>query len=249
MRLPALLLLLAVVLPAADQAPLPVFVLAGQSNMVGLGQVSELPDELKRAQPDVLLFEQRTWTPLEPGKVPEGRSFGPEVTFGQAMAKHVGGPIGLIKVAASGTDLAVQWNPQGKGVFARLVKQVQAARQSRPIMIMGMIWMQGEADSKEEAMAKAYQVNLENLVLSARRAFAVTDLPFVCGRVNAPAAGKYTHVALVRAAQEAVKLPGYRMVDCDGVAKGHDDLHYSAAGQQELGKRFAAAQVELLGFR
>ncbi len=45
---PLALLLLSTAVAAGEDAPLPVFVLAGQSNMDGAGQVAELPAELHR---------------------------------------------------------------------------------------------------------------------------------------------------------------------------------------------------------
>lgn len=227
----------------AGDAPLKVFVLAGQSNMAGQGHGEDLPDDLKAPQNNVLVFDQNDWKPLQPGK-----NFGPEVVFGQAMAKHFGGTIGIVKVAVGGTNLAKQWSPDTKGsLYHRLINVVKKAKESRPITIVGMLWMQGEADTKDEAMAKAYEANLRNLIESVRRDVGNPSLPFVWGRVNPPAGGKFVSVDVVRAAQENVQVPGGAMVDCDGLAKGSDNLHYNAAGQQELGKRFAEAMIKLLG--
>jgi hypothetical protein len=57
---------------------LPVFILAGQSNMAGGGNAEELPDDLKAPQKDALFvqFWGSRWTPLSQ----KGR-FGPEVGF------------------------------------------------------------------------------------------------------------------------------------------------------------------------
>lgn len=231
----------------AEDAPLPVFLLAGQSNMAGHGFVKELPKEKLAAQPDVLFYAKDEWLPLEPGKVPAETKFGPEVSFGQAMAKHLGKTVGLIKSAQGGTDLAERWSPHNEGnmSFKSFVKKVKAAQKSRKIVIVGMIWMQGEADAKDEAMAKAYQKNLVTFIQTLRLEFGVADMPFVCGRIN-PVAAKYTSVPAVRAAQESVKMPGYLMIDCDNLSKGHDNIHYNAEGQLQLGELFAKGMISLL---
>ena len=234
----------------AQEAPLRVFVLAGQSNMYGNGAVrTDLPADLLAPQKDVLVFQDGTWVPLEPGKAPlqAGQTFGPEVTFGRAMAQHFGGPIGIIKLSPGGTNLAVQWSPEAaKSLYGKLLRSVQDARKSRPIVIAGMLWMQGEADAVHEEMAGAYQKNLTHLIEAARRDFGSPGLPFACGSVNPPPTPRYAYADLVRKAQAGIDLPGYRMFDCDDLPKGNDHLHYNSRGQRELGERFARALVELL---
>ena len=223
----------------AESSPLKVFVLAGQSNMEGHALSAELPPSLRQPQSNVLIFQKGAWIMLEPGK-----TFGPEITFGLAMAKHFGQPIGIIKFAVGGTNLAVQWSPDDShSLYAKLLLMVKEAQTSRPITLMGMLWMQGERDSRDQAMANAYQKNLIHLIESARRDFGDPAMPFICGRVNP----SYPYVDIVRKAMETINLPAYLMVDCDGLAKGSDNLHYNATGQQELGARFAAGTIDLLG--
>ena len=225
----------------AGESPLKVFVLAGQSNMEGKGASADLPPELAQPQKNVLVYQDGAWLPLQPVK-----HFGPEVAFGQAMAAHLGQPVGIIKVAVGGTNLAVQWSPDaGKSLYTKLAKEVKAAREGRPIVIAGMLWMQGEADSKDEAMAGAYKSNFIHLIESARQDFGNAELPFVFGRVNPPGA-KYAYADVVRKAQEAIQLPACRMVNCDDLHKHNDHLHYDDKGQLELGKRFSTAMIELL---
>jgi hypothetical protein len=131
-------------------------------------------------------------------------------------------------------------------MWRAFAKKLEAAKAARPIAVVGLIWMQGEADAKDEASAKAYQANLTAFIQAVRELVGQPDLPFVAGRIN-PDAGKYTNVPEVRAAQAAITLPGYQMVDCDGLSKSSDNIHYNAPGQIELGLRFAAAMIKLLG--
>ncbi len=243
----SILIIIAGFTAIAEEKPLKVFVLAGQSNMFGAGaNIEDLPEELQKPQKDVLVFQKDAWIPLDPGKATDtGKHFGPEVTFGQIMTKELGEPIGIIKLSVGGTNLAVEWNPDNQkllSLYSKLVKIVKEAQKSRPIVICGMLWMQGERDSKFEDMAKDYQKNLPHLIESARKDFGVKDMPFACGRVNS----NKDFVDLVRKAQESCDLPGYKMVDCDDLAKISDHLHYSSKGQMELGKKFAAAMLELM---
>ena len=43
-----------------------VFILAGQSNMVGWGDSAKLPDDLRNGNHRVLMFEDGKWQPLRP---------------------------------------------------------------------------------------------------------------------------------------------------------------------------------------
>ncbi|XYI02700.1 sialate O-acetylesterase [Sorangium sp. So ce1128] len=111
---------------SAMAQPVKVFVLAGQSNMVGYGVGADLPVEL-RSQPDIWYdhynpdareggpYASATstdWGPLEPKG--DARRYGPEITFGHAVAaafpEH---RIAIVKVAQGGTNLVDHW---GRGL-------------------------------------------------------------------------------------------------------------------------------------
>lgn len=111
--------------PAIAQ-PVKVFVLAGQSNMVGYGVGRQLPVELQ-SQPDIWYdhynpdareggaYAEATsadWGPLEPKG--EARRYGPEITFGRAMAAaYPEHRIAIVKMAQGGTNLVDHW---GRGL-------------------------------------------------------------------------------------------------------------------------------------
>lgn len=225
---------LALVINVAAQAaePLDVYICAGQSNMAGAGKKTELPAELQAAQTNIFVFDGKTWRVFEPG--PKG--VGPEVSFAYTLQRALNKPIGIIKHAKGGTNLAKDWNPElSTNLYAALKDKVAAAGQSRKINIKGMIWMQGENDSKYEEMAKAYAQNLTDFIQTARKDFNSPGMPFVAGRVNPP----YAFSNLVRTAQTTCTVDGYSYIDCDDLTKEDGNLHYDTAGLVEMGKRFA----------
>ena len=258
--LPLLLSLPAGAVAASSPKPLKVFLLAGQSNMNGQAAVAALPANLKRPQKSVLVWNGSVWTPLDKGNADivvmqlqrgkPSRTFGPEMTFGPAMARYFGQPIGIIKVAYGGTNLAVNWSPYRKhSLYARLVRSVKGARKARPIVIIGMIWMQGENDARHEAMAQAYKKNLTHLIKTARKDFGNPALPFVCGRITqlSSFSPTFPYSDTVRKAQAAIHLPAYRLINTDDLPRlNARDPHYNVTGMQELGKRFARAMIALL---
>jgi iduronate 2-sulfatase len=238
----------------ADEQPLKVFVLAGQSNMDGRGGAADLPVDWKQPVKNAVIFDGKAWVPVAPAHGTPGEpdrwgSFGPELGFSRRMSETFGQPIGIVKHGTSGTSLAKNWDLKDpKSHYHVMLNKIRAAQQSRKIEIVGMLWMQGEADSVFEPMAKAYAANLEALIQASRKDFGGPKMPFVAGRVNPPETG-YRFVKIVRKAQESCRLPGYAFVDCDGFATyGQADLvHFNVSGQMALGQAFADTMLGLLG--
>jgi hypothetical protein len=238
-------------------AALKVFILAGQSNMMGIGNETELPAELIEPVDSVLYYQYSISGSRWITQTPE-LNFGPELTFARCMTGTMGEPIGIIKLAFPATNLAFVWNPDLRSsLYKTLMNLVHDAQKTRPITITGMLWMQGENDSSFKNMAYAYKSNLQNLICRVRSDVGVSGLPFVAGRVNPNA----PYVGIVRDAQMTAgdddgdgiaecHEGSYAWVDCDGIpnSKYFDNVHYNTAGQIELGYRFAEAMLGLLGY-
>jgi hypothetical protein len=231
---------------AQDSKPLKVFVLAGQSNMVGAGAViSELPPELKKEQENALFFSEGKWIALVAGRT-EKTGFGPEIAFGHKITEELKMPIGIIKHSIGGTNLAIQWSPtNAKSLYTELIKKVNDAKKIRKIEIVGMLWMQGEADSKDQKMATSYAGNLQSFIRRARKDLANPELIFVAGRVNPPT-NKFPFEAKVRKAIENCKEPNYAFIDCDNFKKGSDNLHYTTSSLVDMGNAFADSVIKLI---
>jgi Ca2+-binding EF-hand superfamily protein len=186
--------------------PLKVFILAGQSNMVGWGDSLKLDDDLRNGNDHVLMFENGKWQPLKPFKKAQKNqekygmtefSFGPEVAFGHAVSKAMPEEsIGIVKFAVGGTSI-LTWKPDwskedadrvGQGRFGslykKLISKIELARKIRDIEIAGFLWLQGGRDMKNVAVAKEYLDNLKSLVAAIRKETGVADLPFLCGSVR-----------------------------------------------------------------
>lgn len=208
MLIAVVLVLVAVQRASAEPSPrkLKVFILAGQSNMVGWGDSLKLPDKLRNGIDRVLMFENRKWQPLKPfRKAMKNQekfgmtefSFGPEIAFGHEMAKAwPDETIGIVKLAVGGTSI-LTWKPNwskedanrvGQGrvgsLYKKLIEKVEQARKSRDIEIVGFIWVQGGGDMKNVSVAKEYLDNLKSLVAAVRKGTGVPDLPFLCGSIR-----------------------------------------------------------------
>ncbi|BET67666.1 hypothetical protein ASA1KI_25840 [Opitutales bacterium ASA1] len=234
-------------------ATLPVYVLAGQSNMVGNGNNAELPalyDEPTESVIRTWGTVSATWTNVRPGLGSNERAFGPELGFARAMPQR----IAIVKVAISASDLAVQWRspsrcdaPAGTPgpAFTLLVDAVREALAGlrdagESPSLAGVGWIQGESDAFREETALDYAGNLLGFVQDLRTALGAPSLPFAIARV--PISDAMPHAATVAAAQDLVGrlLPCVAVIPIDDLGT-YDGLHYESIGYLELGVRMAGA--------
>jgi len=205
------------------------FILSGQSNMVGL-------------KPEV------TFTPaLE-------EAFGKERIIVVKDAQS-GCPIrGWVKdwKPAPGITAPRDKPPLGK-LYDRLMDKVRPAIEGEQIATVTFLWMQGERDAKE-GHGKVYEQSFRSLLGQLKKDLGRDDVAFVIGRISdhsLKTEGKHPHWPLVRDAQ--VKLgesdPLGAWVDTDDLNGGGDSLHYGAAGYRKLGERFAEAAIRLVNKR
>jgi hypothetical protein len=225
-------------LQAAEGAaarPLKVFVLAGTSNMLGgPAKLEALPDDLREPSADVLTYRGGEWVPIEPGK----NLVGNEATFGRALAKHLGEPVGIVWTSVR----YVASNSPGPAI-QNIVKQ--SGEKGRPVEIAGMLLDVSYGDGNKEVTAKAYAEGLIRWVETARRDLGDANLPIVLMRAIPPRSSD-SPLETVRRAQDGLKLPTFRLVNSDEIERGGDRVHFTTAGRLELGRLYAAAMIDLL---
>ena len=241
---------------AAPEAPYRVFILAGQSNMVGSGEVAALDSAARALPANVTLFDHGLRANLEQ----RAHRFGPELTFAQRLAEvFPEDAILLIKYAVGGSSLfdwAPDWseadaqitgNPAFGPLYDKMMDRVAAITSGKAVRFEAVLWMQGERDARIPRAGKDYYVHFETLITRLRNDLNTPALPILFGRVNPPPE-RYPARDLVNEAQEkiAVDLAFTYLVDTDGLSKLDDDLHYNTEGQQALGRRFADTYLNLL---
>jgi lysophospholipase L1-like esterase len=225
-----------------------VFVLAGQSNMVGhLQPTFVLEPPYDAPQPDVRIWDAG-WAPLAPGY---GDDWGPELSFGRAIADAMPDEdVRLVKAAFRGTALYDDWAPATGGSYLALASTVSAAladldATGTPYTLGGVVWMQGESDAHEGRGAD-YEANLRAFVADLRGQLGDPELPFVIGRIS-PFFGTDADNAAVRTAQITVArdTPNARWVDTDALPLVNFG-HYDSDGTLSLGRAFAWAWLRLV---
>ena len=275
-RLLSLSVLLSAPLTEANGSNVDVFLLGGQSNAGGRGAMSELSDSSVLYNTEIMLYHSasmnsgqpaRQWTTLRPASN-TANNFGPEIGFGNRMAElYPGRQIAIIKHAVGGTDLGADWNP-GTGrndighfgpQFMTFVETVDSGidsliAQGYTPVIRCMLWQQGERDARDSSYGPAYDRNLSHFIRRVRAQFNAPSMLFVYGQVLPVVLSGYTYRDQVRQGQfnvdensgQIYATDGARLVMADDLPMNSDNLHISAAGQLELGIRFADALTSVV---
>lgn len=184
--------------------------------------------------------------------------FGPEIGFAHVLGRsYPNTQIKLIKFAVGGTSL-LAWDPNwnlgrarltkngGAGsLYQKLVKTIRRSFGDEEVKIDGVLWMQGETDARYPDVAKRYAQNLNAFVRALRVEFTSPHMPFIMGSVNPPE-DKFPGTLVVQKAQviAASTIKNVQLIATEDLSKRSDLLHYDAAGQLELGKRFAKAYLK-----
>lgn len=247
-------------------APTKVFLLAGQSNMVGYTSadwVRSNAPELAAARDDVWCSWQRRCDPLAPGA---GHEVGPELALGHALGDLYDEPVLLVKVAVGGTTLREDWRAPSTVeraggeigyLYKNMVKRLRRVL-SRPdegcpdalaggaFEIAGFVWLQGENDCFDGREA-TYEASLRDLVHDVRVATATPELPVVVIQINDSGAWDQAGGGgpAVRAAQAAVVAadPRAALVVTQDLDEGY---HYADGDHVTIGRRAGEAILPLL---
>jgi hypothetical protein len=202
------------------------FILSGQSNMVGLNPAESFTPAVRAA------FGRENVTVI---KDAEG---GKPIQSWYKEWKPANG----VKPKSTG-DL-----------YNRLMNKVNKAIAGQEFDTVTFIWMQGEADTRDrgDVYARSLRGLVEQLSADLRR----DDVNLVVGRISDYDIENATrpHWTMVRRAQVefAEDYPRGAWVNTDDLNDGKNrkgqpiknDLHYSGAGYKELGKRFAERAIE-----
>ena len=219
--------------------------------MAGAGKGADLQPPYSIPLPEIKIWEPKgkEWVPLS-----AGARFGPEVSFGHAMAKAFpDDDIRLVKHAVSGTSLYKDWAPTNGPQYRAFMATANDAladldTSNVAYSVVGMLWLQGESDAKDR-QGESYERNLTTFIAHIRTIFNAPEMPFIIARVR-DHYGKGIQADMVRAAQESVAKTMRRVAwfdtdDCSMFNAGH----YDSAGLIVIGKRFAEEYVKMLNVR
>lgn len=115
--------------------------------------------------------------------------FGPELGLARQLYAAGHHDLLVVKVAFSGSSLAVDWQPKAADFQALvlLVEQAESWAQSNgwSPSIAGVYWMQGESDAMASTWASSYKANLKKFMANVRSQLGLsTKTPFVLGETD-----------------------------------------------------------------
>lgn len=256
--------------------PVRVFVFAGQSNMVGAdsdpAEIATYPPFADLAEPQTKVRywycigredkeRSKGWEDLKP----VGSTVGPELAFGRDVAAATKARIAIVKVAAGGTMLATDWNPDRPSGFElyplalATVREALAALDAQKVKwrLEGFVWHQGENDMFDDAARKAYAQNLTRFVACWRRDLDAPQLRFYLGELCTKTIwgmdNRMPMYGIAEAQQqvaEADPLVDYVRTSHVAVKIGHPEglhYHYGTLGQLEHGVEHAKAYLRTIG--
>jgi hypothetical protein len=225
------------------------FLLAGQSNMAGRGDVA---DQDRTPHSRVWMFNRDLrWAPaVEPMHFDKPiAAVGPGRAFGIAIADaNPGVQVGLIPTAVGGSPIT-SWQPGIVYPETGAYPWDDAVRRTKAAMPQGelhaILWHQGESDGTAEA-APLYEARLRSLIARFRAEFGRPNLPFIIGQLGRfegrPWSAGYQQVDAAHQ-RVAADVPNVAFVSSDGLSDKGDQLHFSADAARELGRRYARAHL------
>ncbi|MGY8771048.1 MAG: sialate O-acetylesterase [Pirellulales bacterium] len=263
-------------LQAEDTKTVRVFIFAGQSNMVGsdskVKDIHRFPPFAGLEQPQTNVkfwyclgrdnkMKSDSWVDLQP----VNNVVGPELSFAREVTRKTQAPIAIIKVAAGGTHLGGDWNPDepiGFKMYPLALEQIRAAlaeldKQGTKYRIEGFMWHQGENDMFNKDYMPNYGKNLKNFLASWRRDLKTPELKFYLGELCT----KTIWGMDLRPRMYAISLGQKEVAQADpltqyiptshvGVEIGSGvglHYHYGTLGQLEHGVNYATAYLSNMG--
>jgi hypothetical protein len=230
-----------------------IFLLMGQSNMVGYGPLpasqSEYPHILNMSMANDQWIPARH--PLHDKA--NGAGVGSGLDFAQELVKqnsHV--MVALIPLAQGGSWIDL-WKESSANYdnTIRRAKKALAGFPQGTARIAGVLWLQGESDSVDGRYA-VYAGKLSSLIQCLRADLNEPELPFIACTIRPDIIPKDKYLYVKEINEVLMSLPervhNTACVDARDL-KGHigDFMHYNTESQQFIGERFADEYFRLTG--
>jgi len=250
-----------------------IYLCLGQSNMEGAAR-AELQDSTVNPRFQVMAAvdcanldrTKGNWYPALPPLCRCRTNLGPADYFGRTMVENLpeNVKVGVIVVAIGGckielfdkenyqtyTETAPGWmkgmikeydgNPYG-----RLVEMAKLAQKDG--VIKGILLHQGESNPNDSLWTRKVKGVYDNLMKDLN--LNPKNVPLLAGEtVHADQQGICAGMNTIIATLPQT-LPNSYVISSAGCVDGPDNLHFSAAGYRELGKRYAEKMLELMGIK
>jgi hypothetical protein len=233
----------------APAEPMELFLLIGQSNMAGRGEVTE---QDRQPHPRVYALDaEDRWVPAaEPIHFDKPKAgVGPGLVFGKQVAQaNPEAVVGLVPCAVGGTPIRMwqpgaYWKQTDSHPYDDMLRRARAAQEHGKFR--AVLWHQGESDSGGSGAGYADQ--LDTLIERLRQDLGRPDLPVLVGGMSdaylSRKAGAAAVDAALRGAPDRVDHVAY--VSAGGLKMQPDDTHFDAESAREFGRRFAESYLQM----
>ena len=248
-------------IPKGHQGRMHLFILAGQSNMVGWSPIPEG----ERSDSRVYLFgKDYRWRiadhPIEDAShqvdmVSENllAGFGPGMDFAfRSLERHPEIVIGLIPCAKNASGI-IQWQRDlsDQSLYGSCLKRVRAA--SPMGEVAGILFFQGETEAQDpvlypepEPQPLDWAPLFTAFVSDLRHDLDEPELPVVFAQIGAdPLSKDFPNWKIVQERQSSLVLPMTAMITTDDLPL-LDGVHFTVESYRTIGRRFADAYWELV---
>lgn len=229
-----------------------VFLLTGQSNMAGRGEVTETDRE---THPRVLMLaKDLSWQyavdPIHYDKKIAGAGLAKSFAL-ELVKRDPDITIGLVPAACGGSHIA-HWEPgvyydkTDSHPYDDAISRTQRATQDGTLA--GILWHQGEGDSSP-TLAAVHKDKLVELAARLRSDLDAPDVPFIIGQLGQFEGkpwkpGRYVvNDAHIAAAEE---IPHAGFVSSDGLTSKADNTHFNTESLHEFGQRYAHKYLQVV---
>jgi chitin disaccharide deacetylase len=229
-----------------------VFILAGQSNMAGRAYV-EPQDTVPNKRLLTINKNFEVILAKEPLHFYEPHLSGLDcgMSFGKRLLQQVPENVSilLIPTAVGGSSIE-QW--LGDSTF-RDVKLMSNFKEKVKFgnlkgTIKGILWHQGEANTKDEDMIKEHTARLTQLFKIFRNITHNERLPILVGELGAYSNNNKNWQLLNGILKEVVKADGKSaVISTQDLKHKGDNIHFNSEGQRAMGERFANEFMRLKG--
>ena len=248
-------------IPQVYRGQLNLFILVGQSNMVGWAPI---PAEQKTDSRIYVFGNDYRWRvadePIDDAynqvdEVSEDRiaGFGPALAFAFAsLDRHPEAAIGLIPCAKNSSAIK-QWqrNLSDQTLYGSCLKRALAA--STMGHISGILFLQGETDAQNPTLYPEPEPHpfdwgflFTAFITDFRNDLQEPELPIIFAQLGRdPLSNDFSNWKVVQEQQSSINIPMTAMITTDDLAL-LDGVHFTAESYQTVGRRLAEAYWELV---
>lgn len=245
--------------PEQLQGKLKLYVLVGQSNMVGS---ADIPDDVPHSANVYTFGNDYRWVAAkEPIDSPQNQvdrvsedaraGFGPALTFAQTLVvQNSNQLIGLIPCAKAGSSITDwQQSLSDDTLYGSCLKRVRAATTMGTVS--GILFFQGEADTIDPQQfpglrpeADTWAEKFALFAYNFRQDIGSPGLPLVYAQLGQPTDQEgLPNWSLVQQQQANIQIPNAVMIETNDLPM--EGIHYTADSYKVIGQRFADAMTNM----